>query len=290
MLESLTRLMWKAGLGESFLKRRKIFKKLEDMLGVIDHYSVLYERFSPSAPRQVKIYLALKKEKAVQKLNRKLKKNDFYQRFLGDFAEHAASVRFSEATVKNMQAAIETELKECAQFYMEYKAGFPDMEGQVHELRRKLRWLSIYAQSLEGAVKLQKASRKYSWEKTFVTPEIKKSEFMKLPRLEASHTGKRGATGLPRYIMLNEKAFAALCYVIQELGRIKDAGLSMEVLAKALRKTGLARGAEAMQLAEKQTGAKQSETQLLKEAHDLLKKFFIQHKIHEKLLAVSAGF
>jgi hypothetical protein len=62
---------------------------------------------------------------------------------------------------------------------------FVNVENDVHELRRKLRWLSIYPQSLRGAIQFapdmvlnkEKALPRFAWLQAFLFPSLTKASF-----------------------------------------------------------------------------------------------------------------
>ncbi len=150
------------------------------------------------------------------------------------------------------------------------------MELHVHELRRNLRWISIYAQSLRGIVVLKDSQVKYHWEKDFVPESAAGSPYNKLPIKK----------GLKHYTFFNKKAFCALTFVIEELGKIKDEGLEIESLAKAIEKTVHYRSNSSTKLAVKALGSDQTLKQLLEKAHKLMYAFFVTHQIPKALITI----
>jgi len=277
MLQSISRICYKAFKDEVTGKWRKTFKKLEDMLGEIDHYDVLVNEFSKkkSIPGVQLNYLEKKRDKALKKLNSHLAEKEFYKKFMIAFSQSGTLNFNKKPFIAELEKQIKIELFESHRFFNEYPKAFTDMELQVHNLRRKLRWISIYGQSLQGLVKLKNPGKKYSWEKEFITEAVTSSAFNKLPV-------KRG---IKNYIVLNQKAFYALSYVIQELGAIKDKGLALEALAKSIQKTGSRSGNYAILLAGKQLKATHTVEGLLEQAHLLLTKFFNTYKIHKAMTA-----
>ncbi|MEO6655229.1 MAG: hypothetical protein ABIO36_04035, partial [Pyrinomonadaceae bacterium] len=94
------------------------------------------------------------------------------------------------------------------------------LESQVHELRRKLRWLSIYPQALQGCIQLTINASNDKNVAKYLTSEIVNSPFNKMP-----------APGTNRYLlMFNKYYFLALSWMIAELGKLKDQGLRIVVL------------------------------------------------------------
>jgi hypothetical protein len=276
MLESIARLVTKATADERAKKWRKVFKRLEDMLGQIDYYDAMVQEFSQNknVSKTQMHYLRRKKGKALTRMNNTLKAKDFYRKFMINFSKTAIQDFNDAAFLKTLEQNMKKDLQECALFFGEFKNGFHDMEHQVHELRRRLRWLSIYAQSLHGVVVLKSDSARYKWEKEFITPEVKASSFNKLPV----------KSELNYHIKVNQKAFYALSFVIQELGYIKDKGLSLECLGKAIQKTSPHGLAVSHEMALAQINGAVPLSQLLDLAYDLLDRFFNKHAIHKLLL------
>ncbi len=276
MLESISRLWFRAFGDNDTAKWLKTFKKLEDYLGVIDYYEVLLKEFSKnkSIPKIQIDYFKKKRDKAFEKLNKKLRAKDFYKKFMVVSSKPGA-IEFNNKTILlKLENEIKAEIFESGQFFSQFDNGFDSMELQVHELRRKLRWISIYAQSLSGAIITKDDKIKYPWEKEFITKFSINSPYNKL-------TIKKG---LVHYITLNKKAFYAYTTVIEELGNIKDKGLAIEALAKSIEKTNHIKNAEALLIANKQLHTDASIEVLLKKAHTLLNKFFETYKINKTLI------
>lgn len=125
--------------------------------------------------------------------------------------EEISNIDFDVTEPKNttkLLELIQTEVGKCAEFFYSHEE-FTDMEAHVHEMRRKLRWISIYAQSLSGLVALYNPRRDYGWESKFITQAEIKSPFNKLP------------AGDPK-IFMAKKPFLALSFLIRRLGEIKD--------------------------------------------------------------------
>jgi hypothetical protein len=103
-----------------------------------------------------------------------------------------------------------------------------DLEAGVHELRRKVRWFSLYAAALDGAVVLDPdvAPPTKGWSR-YLGEAVVNSPFNRLPA--------PGAGVDP--LTLPAPLFYALSWAIAELGRIKDAAQETEVVEHGLRAT-----------------------------------------------------
>lgn len=277
LAESLTRLLEQLPHGKEMLKAGKKIKKLEDSLGAIEDYDSHYLLFSKNKniKKEEADYFFEKRENAVNKLNEKLIKKDFYQELYHRLSGPHSPDFDNKLLLKNIKLLIAKEWKDCFGFYEQHKSGFDSMEDQVHEMRRKLRWISIYAQSLDGSIVLDVDKKKYPWEKKFITAAEIKSPYNIIPV-------KKDLEG---YIHFNKKAFLALSFVVNSLGEIKDKGLQLEYLTRSIRKTLDLPKEKAQEMATKQLGIKYSESDLFKEAENLLHSFFIKYKIHDLLLS-----
>jgi len=276
MAESLTRVLDEANDKKKIEKALKLFKKLEDALGKIEENDTLIKHFAKNKAieKDELVYFLKKRIRAIEKLNNKLLEKEFYQVDFNRVA-HGLPVDFNDKVlVQKLQKQLKGELEECYKFYAEFSNGFTDMESQVHEIRRKLRWLSMYPRSLQGIIVLEKDRTKYKWERKFNPASEVNSPFNKVM------VNKQ----LTAHIQFNQKAFYALNFVVSELGKIKDKGMELEALKKAIRKTSGLSGKAAETLALEQLGMKITGPGLLQQAHELLKEFFETHEIHKLLV------
>ena len=283
MAESITRILTSLNANTLYEKWHKVFKKLEDSFGEIDVYDAALKQFSKN--KLVKIeqlnYFTKKRDKLILKLNEKLVEKDFYFTVFSQI-NNSKELNFNhKIIITQIKKHIQKELQNTLEFFNQFPKEFDNMELQVHELRRKLRWVSIYAQSLQGIIVLKNErhtersrSAKYTWEKQFITPTEKTSPFNKLPV----------AKKLTDYIYFNQKAFYALSNIINNLGKIKDKGLSLELLQKSFRKTMPLTKENSAMLAAKQIQLNHTEDELLKEAHQLLELFYKKYSIHQLLI------
>ncbi len=225
-LEGLARLYARMHNKKYFGKLNKQIKQLEDGLGVIDHYTALEKEFAPhiKVPVGVKEYFAQKATQGSLLLNDVLKEEKWFagervrliKKKLGDIAWLPL-----QKEVKAITDVYNKEIRSITRFIT--RSAFDDMENDVHELRRKLRWLSIYAMALQGRVRLVNDEKPVpGYLKKYLTPAIIDSPFNKI---EAS-------PDLKRHVKLDKNHFLALSWMIAELGRIKDEGLRVMALAE----------------------------------------------------------
>ncbi len=274
MLESIARLNTKAFDDKATQAYLKLFKKLEDQLGIIDYYDVVLQQLQKQKKTDADVlgYFERKKIKALAKLDKYIHKVELVE-VLTKSTEILA-LDDTNDKIESLQKAYLSEIESINDFVTTYKKGFTDMELQVHELRRKLRWLSIYAQAFGGVFVLQDSTQKFAWEKLYVTTEAKKSPYNTLPENKA----------LKNTITLNKTVFYALSTLIKELGALKDEGLTNEGLQKAIRKTKTIKKEDIQALAETLLPKVRTHAVLLEEAHTLADTAILKHGLLNALV------
>ena len=268
MLEGLAKLYGGLHNKKQFRKIEEHFKLLEDGLGAIDYYDAFARQFAADKTvpaKNAKFAEAKALEKAAS-LNKLLKDNNW----IGKKADRLGKMRKQLAGCDWLKDkaeiwAIETfygkNIAKIDAFAKTYESGFTDLESQVHELRRKLRWLSIYPQALQGCVQLTTTGSRDKNVKKYLTPDIVNSPFNKLP-----------AAGSNRYVLtFNRDYFLALSWMISELGKLKDQGLRFCVLNEAGSKS--------------KTDAA-NETAILTKASDLTRTYFAEKNLDKMIVGI----
>ena len=193
MLEGLAKLY--SGLHDKkrFEKIEAHFKLLEDTLGAIDYYDTFAKQFSTDknvSAATAKI-IAGKATEKTDLLNSILKKKGW----LGKKPDRVGKIRKRlgemnwfgpKPEVKAIEKFYQSNINKIDAFAAQYRSGFTSLESQVHELRRKLRWLSIYPQALQGCVQLDKKPSNDKNVSKYLTPEIVNSPFNKLPPIDSN--------------------------------------------------------------------------------------------------------
>jgi hypothetical protein len=234
MLEGLAKLYAGIQNKKKFEKLKGQCKILEDILGAIDYYDSFAKEFvsNSAVPAVVTDYMQGQARENIQRLNEILKE----KKWTGDHANKIKKIRKKIRQIDWLEP--KEELKAIFNFYKqaikEIKAfmhgkgdGFTEIESQVHALRRKLRWLSIYPQALQGVIQLSESSIINEQVKKYLTPDIVNSAFNKMPD-----------PGNNSYFLLLEKnSFLALSWTIDALGKLKDRGLKILVTAETLQQT-----------------------------------------------------
>lgn len=231
MLEGLSKLY--AGLHnrKKFTKLKEQFKILEDILGSIDYYDSFAKEFAENKkiPATITAYLQAQTREKIQQLNEALVEKGW----LGDRNKRMIKIRslLSEVDWKEDKK----EVAEMADFYgaaiydiVEFSNQrnfkFTNVEADVHELRRKLRWLSIYPQAVRGCIQLSPGPTIRRHLKKYLVPAITGSPFNVMP----------DAGDNRNFLMLEKNYFYSLSWMIAELGKLKDNGLRLVAIKEAL--------------------------------------------------------
>lgn len=275
-VESLLRLLESLDHAKPVKRALKAIKKLEDTLGVISDHEELYDRFSKnkSVSNSQLNYFLEKRNAAAVKMNRDLITNEFYQETFNTLINRF-NINFNyKRLVGHLEKTIRKELRVVRQFYTSYTDGFKNIEEDVHEMRRKLRWISIYGQSLKGIIVLKDTDSSYSWEKELLKKDQVSSKYNQLP------VDKK----FKAYILVDRKAFYAFNAVINQLGKIKDDGLGRKALKRSIRKTDPTDAEKAKEKMTKELNLTRTKHQLLEEAYQLMNRFFVKWGIDEQLM------
>ena len=233
MLEGLCRIYKKVYPHQKIKKLEKKFKHFEDLLGGLNFYDEFYKLFQDNEkiPALVTSYTA---EKAEEKLN-EVNKFLIEKKWIGKKKKQLKKIYkildkvewFDETGDARAVALIyENEIRKVIKKFKRREEPFIDIEQDVHELRRQLRWLSIYPQALCGLVQLTAENDCPEYLKKYLTPEIVHSKFNVMPAGDA----------LNHQIFLNRNYFYALSWMIAELGKLKDSGLELILLKEGLKK------------------------------------------------------
>jgi len=230
MLEGLAKLYGGLHNKKRFEKIEEQFKLLEDGIGAVDHYDNFAKEFS--ADKKVSAGVAKSVQSKAGEKAKLLNELLIKKSWIGKDAKRIGKIRKNlgnadwledKAEMKAIDELYRKSIGKINDFAKTYEAGFTELEEQVHELRRKLRWLSIYPQALQGCIQLTTGSSKDKNLTKYLTPEIVNSPFNKMPD-----------AGANRYLLVFEKErFLALSWMISELGRLKDQGLRIHALSEA---------------------------------------------------------
>ncbi len=207
------------------------FKQLEDLLGQIDYLDAFKTQFETDKVIDAKGVSALntKIDALILTLNDVLIAENWLDNILFKFdafidkTAFKYNVKYTEKIVKTYKK----DIKKITSFATDLNFEIHEVETELHELRRKLRWLSIYSLAFNGLVQLKKPTENPAWSAPYMTEKIVNSPFNKMPQ---------AIDNLP-VIYLNYPNFIALSFIIQEFGHLKDKGLANELLATEFKKS-----------------------------------------------------
>ena len=286
MLEGLAKLYAGIHNKNRFTKLDQQFKLLEDILGAIDYYDVFAREFAANKkiPATVTGYLQAQTREKIQHLNEVLTE----KKWLGTSNDRVKKIRKKLAgadwlnekeEIKAIAGFYKKSISTITDFVSRSDFHFTNVESDVHELRRKLRWLSIYPHALRGSIQLNVSPSLPNYLKKYLVKEVTSSPFNKMPDAgDNSHI-----------LLLDKNRFYALSWMIAELGKIKDNGLRIIAINEALKQTGIMSDAAAFKKAYEYTGSVQPKLeQLLNQADRISKVYFAEHNLRYLVIMVSA--
>jgi hypothetical protein len=231
MLEGLCRCFGNLHNRKRFDWMRHEFKSLEDALGAIDYYDDIAQKIAANKkiPAPVKQYLQAQTREKIQHLNDLLEQ----EAWIGHSPKKLRKIRKKLASAT--RSSEREEIKAIRDYYISSinsisaflkKTGpvFSDMENDVHEFRRKIRWLSIYPHALRGGIQFGEPEKMPAHMKKYMTKETLDSRYNVFPAPDGSR----------HILLLNKHAFLSLSWLIAELGRLKDSGLMVMGIREAL--------------------------------------------------------
>jgi hypothetical protein len=282
MLEGLTRVYRSMLSKKLFDKLNKRFKLFEDMLGTIDYYDGFNKEFAAKEgiPESIKDFIKMQMEYKLADLNQML----IDESWIGH--DNKRMKKITSKLAKANWPIPEDDSTGVRKYYIKSidrvvknveinKICFHDVEKDVHELRRELRWLSIYPQALLGLIQMKPTSDSPDYLKNYLTSEIINSPFNKMPE----------PGDLQDILYVNAYYFYALSWIIAELGKLKDNGLRIVILKEALQSIDKLNDEEAEKQALGLCGDGQKSTgDILERAKEISEQFF-NEKIPEQLLS-----
>ena len=272
MLEALAKLYSGFHNQKKFTKLKEHFKLLEDALGAIDYYDAIARKLSKNKkiPLEITQYLQAQTREKLQHLNELLNE----KKWISESNERLVKIRKKlteanwlddEKEINELNLFYGKAIYEIIEFTHVTNCHFDNMEEDVHELRRKLRWLSIYPQALQGCVQLTGSNIKSKQLAKYLTKEIITSPYNKMPQ----------AGDNIYFLMLNKGYFLALSWLIASLGELKDSGLTIVAVKEALQQIKGINEVDAINQTYQVLGNKQIKLPvLLNNAEKICKTFF----------------
>lgn len=276
MLEGLARLYAHMHNPKRFKKLKGHFKLIEDGLGQIDHYHSLSVAFASNKniPEESVKYIKTQFERSLTNLNKVLIKEKWLSKDnarilkINKKLENADWLK-SDKETEAISLIYNSAVADISHFAFDTNFHFDNVEEDVHELRRKLRWLSIYPQALQGVVQYSSDTKSPAHLKKYLTKEIIDSPFNKFPPVDPGSS----------ILYINKNYFLALSWMIDRLGKLKDEGLLIAGVSEALMENSVHKENKLAE-AELLLGKKQRKMQaILKEAASDTKTFFEENNL-----------
>jgi hypothetical protein len=246
MLEGLCKLYAGMHNKKKFFKLKERFKLVEDVLGAIDYYDSFAIEFAANKkiPPSITTYLVAQTREKIQHLNEILLEEGWIKnknKRIGKIREklEGADWMNDAKEIKAIAKFYHLQVETINTFFHTTEHHFDNVESDVHEMRRKLRWLSIYPQALGGAIQLASNKKTHKHLQKYLVPEIVNSPFNKMPDVGSNR----------QVLLLDKNLFLALSWLISELGKIKDNGLRIIAIKEALQQGSALNEADALKQA-----------------------------------------
>lgn len=251
MLQGLARIFRKLDLGEKAAAEAELFDRLrleskivEDVLGQIDYWWVVGQKAAAhKLPRPVLAWAAQRHVEACGAAATWLEAREWtLHRYVAEpetFEPRAERFerrlrRFDWPGPKRLRRAWGDFLVETLRDVDEAVAGLDltRLEEGLHEARRQVRWISVYASALGGQLVLDATAPAPPVWDAYLAPETVNNPFNKLPEPAPDD----------RPLRMPAPLFYALSHLIDQLGRLKDRAQWTHTLSEALEDTGSGKG------------------------------------------------
>ncbi|MEP7106807.1 MAG: hypothetical protein ABI760_02475 [Ferruginibacter sp.] len=285
MMEALAKMYAGFHNGKKFTKIKEHFKVLEDGLGEIDYYDMIAKDLANNKkiPAPIIIYLQAQCREKIQSLNESLTEKDWLLPVSNRIAKIQKKLREADwhdeqAEVKFMNEFYGESIYNIVEFSRTTNFKFANMESEVHELRRKLRWLSIYPQAVRGTIQLGKNKLTPKHLAKYLTSDIVNSPYNKMP-----------VKGRAKYFLwLEQDYFYALSWIIAELGKLKDKGLHIIAIKEALQQTSSITDEEAFKKTYQMLGNQEPKLpELLDNAGKICKIYFKEQNLENLVMGTN---
>ena len=285
MLESLAKIYAEMHNPQMFGKLKEEFKFIEDGLGQTDYYNWLSLAIDSEKkiPADNKQYIKTRLSEVMVQLNEAMNEKSWLSSDFGSINKiteklNEADWMSPEKEVKVFSEFYKGSVDKIIRFVTGTNYHFVNVENDVHELRRKLRWLSIYPQSLRGAIQFAPDIKTAAHLEKYLTEEIINSPYNRLPD-KGNNTS---------FLMLHKNYFLSLSWMIQQLGNLKDEGLLLIGLCESITQITACRKEEALSKAYAMFGGKQRKMQeILDDAESVTRTFFNEKNL-QHIIAVTA--
>jgi hypothetical protein len=166
MLEALSKIYSSFHNNKKFAKIELHFKLMEDTLGAIDYYDMAAKDLAKNTkiPAVIFQYLHAQTREKIQQLNEILIEQDWLtpdKNRINKIQKKLIPVNWQkeDIEVNEINGFYGESIYHIASFMQGINFQFSDLESELHEIRRKLRWLSIYTQALGGTIQSRKQKK-----------------------------------------------------------------------------------------------------------------------------------
>lgn len=282
MLEALAKMQLDFHNKKRFTKIKEHFKLLEDTIGAIDYYDMIAKDLvnNKKIPAAIINYMQAQSREKIQSLNEILIEDKWLpgeQNRIVKMQKKLNSANWLEEAeeVNKINEYFGEAIYDIVEFVENKNYSFANMEADVHELRRKIRWLSIYPQALRGTIQLGSKKSVPKHLSKYATKEITTSPFNKMP----------DAGGMKHFLILEQNYFFGLSWLIAELGKLKDNGLHIIAIKEALQQTASVTDEAAYKQTYQMLGRQQTKlSELLEKAGDICRVFFKEQNLEHLVI------
>ncbi len=240
MLEALCRIHRVIGTEETFQSLYTSFKELEDALGAVDYYAAIQVQVRTAGLRELEEHFGPKHAAACARVEQLLWSRGWLEKADGGAQVGpriqqitgiltAAKWQKPKKYRRNLIRFLRRVARKIADEIRKDRIDFNDIEHGLHEFRRNIRWISIYAHALGGIIQVE-GDPQHSGLERYRTASVLNSPLSKLPPFQG--------TGEP--IRIHSDHWFALSWLIEALGSLKDRAQLAEEVARAQGEIGRA--------------------------------------------------
>lgn len=257
----------------------KDFKDLEDFLGSMDFHESMFEEFKNTPKLEStarKIFLDRYTEEC-DFLAVKLQENGWFKEDkFNELEKELANLKTRSSEEENKEVALYVieELEKVQNQYAEGEIDLSKLEEGLHEFRRKIRWISIYAAIMEGGIQLKQVQPVDENIRKYCPDNIVNSSFNKFPEPMPGQES----------IVVQAPWFYALSWLIQELGELKDTGQRFEAAHELAIQANLSPEEREAFLLDYKTKLSYNPTNILHEAECHIDNFLYRDRIFMRII------